>query len=269
MEWCPGFSGMVRRFFPGPAEATGAQRMEVTMIAPRWLANYDDGVPSTLEPYPDRSLTDYLQEAAARWPDQTALLFKGATISYGKLEQQSDAFASALRDMGVVKGDRVAICLPNCPQFLIAEFGAWKVGAIACPFNPTYSEREMEDALRATGAETVVVLNRFYGKVKNIQPRTSVKRIVATNIKEYLPWLLRIAYTLFKEAREGDRIDIGAGDFRFARLVRRFRRSKPPVADAGLDDPAAILMSGGTTGTPKGVVGSHRGLVVAGHQLQA
>ena len=239
------------------------------MTAPRWLANYDDGVPSTLEPYPDRSLTDYLQEAAARWPDRPALLFKGATINYGKLEQQSNAFGSALRDIGVVKGDRVAICLPNCPQFLIAEFGAWKVGAIACPFNPTYSEREMEDALRATGAETVVVLSRFYGKVKNIQSRTSVKRIVATNIKEYLPWLLRIAYTLFKESKEGDRIDIAAGDFRFARLVRRFRGSNPPATEASLDDPAAILMSGGTTGTPKGVVGSHRGLVVAGHQLQA
>lgn len=239
------------------------------MTAHTWLANYDDGVPSTLEPYPSRSLTDYLRESAGRWPDRPALLFKGATITYRKLEQQSDALAAALREMGVRGGDRVGICLPNCPQFLVAEFAAWKVGAIVCPFNPTYSEREMEDALKTTGAETVIVLNRFYGKVKSIQSQTSVKRIVATNIKEYLPWLLRFAYTLFKEKKEGERIEVAVGDFRFAKLLRRFRRSTPQLSEARLDDPAVILMSGGTTGTPKGVTGSHRGMVVAGIQLQA
>ena len=239
------------------------------MTAPRWLANYDDGVPSTLEPYPDRSLTDFLREAAARWPDRPALLFKGSTITYRQLDDQSNALGAALGEMGVKEGDRVAICLPNCPQFLVSEFAAWKVGAIASPFNPTYSEREMEDALRTTGAETVIVLNRFYGKVKSIQGRTSVKRVIATNIKEYLPWFLRLAYTLFKEKKEGDRINVAADDFRFGRLLRRFRGVMPPRVQTSLDDAAVILMSGGTTGTPKGVVGSHRGIVVAGHQLQA
>ncbi len=239
------------------------------MTAPKWLANYDEGVPSTLEPYPSRSLTDYLRESAGRWPDRPALLFKGSTITYRRVEEQSNALGAALREMGVRRGDRVGICLPNCPQFLIAEFAAWKAGAIVCPFNPTYSEREMEEALQATGAETVIVLNRFYGKVKSIQSRTTVKRVIATGIKEYLPWTLRIAYTLLKEKKEGERINVAAEDFRFARLLRRFRRSAPPISDASLDDPAVILMSGGTTGTPKGVTGSHRGIVVAGHQLQA
>jgi long-chain acyl-CoA synthetase len=243
--------------------------MEAAMTAPKWLANYDDGVPSTLEPYPSRSLTDYLRESAGRWPDRPALLFKGSTITYRRVEEQSNALGAALREMGVRRGDRVGICLPNCPQFLIAEFAAWKVGAIVCPFNPTYSEREMEDALQTTGAETVVVLNRFYGKVKNIQSRTSVKRVIATGIKEYLPWTLRFAYTLLKEKKEGERINVVAGDFRFGGLLRRFRRSAPPVSETSLDDPAVILMSGGTTGTPKGVTGSHRGMVVAGHQLRA
>jgi long-chain acyl-CoA synthetase len=243
--------------------------MEAAMTAPKWLANYDDGVPSTLEPYPSRSLTDYLRESAGRWPDRPALLFKGSTITYRRVEEQSNALGAALREMGVKRGDRVGICLPNCPQFLIAEFAAWKVGAIVCPFNPTYSEREMEDALQTTGAETVVVLNRFYGKVKNIQSRTSVKRVIATGIKEYLPWTLRFAYTLLKEKKEGERINVVAGDFRFGGLLRRFRRSAPPVSETSLDDPAVILMSGGTTGTPKGVTGSHRGMVVAGHQLRA
>ena len=143
----------------------------------------------------------------------------------------------------------MAICLPNCPQFLVAEFATWKIGAIASPFNPTYSEREMEEALRATGAETVIALNRFYRKVKSIQARTSVKRVIATNIKEYLPWFLRLAYTVLKERKEGDRIDVAASDFRFANLLRSFRDATPPHVETSLDDAAVILLSGGTTGT--------------------
>jgi long-chain acyl-CoA synthetase len=239
------------------------------MTASIWLSNYDEDVPATLEPYPDRSLTDYLLESATRWPDRPALLFKGSTVSYRQLDDQSNALAAALVAMGIKRGDRVALCLPNCPQFLLAEFAAWKVGAIACPFNPTYSDREMEEALRATGAETLVVLNRFYDKVKGIQSHTSLKRIIATNIKEYLPLKLRLAYTLMKEKSEGDRIEIREGDFRLGELLKRFRGAPAPTVASSVYDPAVILMSGGTTGTPKGVVGSHRGMVIAGLQLRA
>jgi long-chain acyl-CoA synthetase len=239
------------------------------MTASIWLSNYDEDVPATLEPYPDRSLTDYLRDSATRWPDRPALLFKGSTVSYRQLDDQSNALAAAMVAMGIKRGDRVALCLPNCPQFLLAEFAVWKVGAIACPFNPTYSDREMEEALRATGAETLVVLNRFYDKVKGIQSRTSLERIIATNIKEYLPLKLRLAYTLMKEKNEGDRIEIREGDFRLGELLKRFRGAPAPTVASSVYDPAVILMSGGTTGTPKGVVGSHRGMVIAGLQLRA
>jgi long-chain acyl-CoA synthetase len=239
------------------------------MTTSNWLERYDAGVPTTLEPYPDKTLLDYLAESARKWPDRPALLFKGSKVSYRQLEEQSDSLSAALVAIGVKRGDRVALCLPNCPQFMIAEFAAWKTGAIACPFNPTYSEREMADALRATGAETLIVLNRFYGKLKAIQGRTSVKRLVTTNIKEYLPPLLRVAYTLLKERKEGDRITIQAGDYRLGDLLRGFRRSARPEMRIASSDPAVILMSGGTTGSPKGVVGLHRGMVIAGLQLQS
>jgi long-chain acyl-CoA synthetase len=239
------------------------------MTAATWHRGYDEGVPTTLEPYPERTLLDYLAEAARNWPDRPALLFKGSRVTYRQLEEQSDALSAAFAAEGVKRGDRVALCLPNCPQFMIAEFAAWKAGAIVGPFNPTYSEREMGEALRATGAETLVVLNRFYDKVKAIQPGTSVKRIIATNIKEYLPPLLRIAYTLLKEKGEGDRITLRDDDLRFAALLGRFRFASRPAVSVRPDDPSVILMSGGTTGTPKGVVGQHRGMVIAGLQLQS
>ena len=239
------------------------------MTDSRWLANYDDGVPHSLEPYPDRTLIDYLRENATKWPDRPALLFKGATISYRRLERESNAFGAALLAMGVKAGDRVGLCLPNCPQFLVAEFGAWKIGAITSPFNPTYTERETQDALQATGAETLVVLNRFYEKIKSIQPQTSLKRVIATGIKDYLPWYLRLGYTLLKEEKEGERIELRDGDVRFANLLRRFRRTTIPPVATKPDDVSAILMSGGTTGTPKGVIGTHRGMVLAGVQLQS
>ncbi|HEV3484304.1 MAG TPA: long-chain fatty acid--CoA ligase [Vicinamibacterales bacterium] len=234
-----------------------------------WLEHYDAGVPATLEPYPDRTLLDYLTETAQQWRDRPALLFKGATMKYAELERLSDSFAAALVELGVHPGDRVALCLPNCPQFLIAEFGAWKAGAIVTPINPTYSDRELESALTTTGAETIVVLNRFYEKLKALQPRTSLKRFVATNIKEYLPTTLRIAYTLLKEKKEGDRITVRDGDVCLSDLLKAHRASKRPAVRVAPDGPAVILMSGGTTGMPKGVVGTHRGMVVAGLQLQA
>ena len=239
------------------------------MTASARLKGYDEGVPTTLEPYPERTLLDYLSDSSRNWPDQPFLFFKGATITYRQLEEESNSLAAALVAIGVRPGDRVALCLPNCPQFMIAEYAAWKAGAIVCPFNPTYSDREMGEALRTTGAETLVVLNRFYEKVKGIQSTTSLKRIVSTNIKEYLPPLLRIAYTFLKEKKEGDRITLRAGDYRFTDLLRGYRRAPRPGVRVSPDDPSVILMSGGTTGTPKGVVGVHRGMVMAGLQLQA
>ena len=234
-----------------------------------WLAHYDPDVPPTLEPYPERTLLDYTSESARTHPDRPALLFKGHRVSYAELERESDALAAALLARGVVPGDRVALCLPNCPQFLIAELGAWKAGAIVCPINPTYTDRELQEALSASGAETVAVLNRYYDKLKGMQSRTSLKRLIATGIKEYLPFTLRMGYTLLKEKEEGEHITLRDGDDRFADLISQFGRSPRPNHRVEPNDPAVILMSGGTTGTPKGVVGTHRGMVVAGLQLRA
>ncbi len=233
-----------------------------------WLAHYDAGVPATLQPYPRRTLLEYVADVARERPHTPALLFEGATITYGQLERLSDACAAAFAALGVRRGDRVALMLPNCPQFFIAEFGAWKIGAIAAPLNPVYTEHELETPLRDEGVETLVVLTRFYHLAKRIQPRTPVKRVIATNIKEYFPPLLRLLFTAVREKRDGDRVTLAPGDHALRHLLLVNRgRPRPPVP-VSPDDPAVLLMSGGTTGEPKGVLGRHHAYVMAGLQLE-
>jgi long-chain acyl-CoA synthetase len=232
-----------------------------------WLAHYDPGVPATLAPYPNRTLIDYVADAARGRPTSPALLFKGATISYRELDRLSDACASAFAALGITRGDRVGLLLPNCPQFFIAQFGAWKIGAIVAPLNPIYTEHELQGPLRDHGIETVLTLTRFYQRVKNVQARTGVRRVIATNIKEFFPPHLRVLFTLFRETRDGDRISLQPGDHDFAHLLLINRGRKPAAAPPNAADPAVLLMSGGTTGTPKGVLGTHSAYVLAGLQI--
>ncbi len=232
-----------------------------------WLAHYDPDVRPSVAPYPEKTLIDYLDQLASTHPSNAALLFKGATMTYGELDALSTSFAAALAGLGVRKGDRVALLLPNCPQFFVAQFGAWKAGAIVVALNPTYSERELEQALVSTGAGTAVVLTPFYNRTKAVQASTAVRRVIATSIKEYLPPVLRILFTLFKEKKEGHRISLASGDFWFQDLVKGNAGARRPDVSVGPDDRAVVLSSGGTTGTPKGVVGLHRHYVAAGQQI--
>ena len=239
-----------------------------------WTAHYDPGVPESLAPYPARTLVDYVRDSGAQHPDAPALFFKGTRMSNADLDRLSDRFASGLVGAGVRRGDRVALVLPNCPQFLIAELGAWKAGATVLPLNPLYTGSELIEPLRNAGVEIVVTLTPFYRRLKDIQGQTPVKRLIATSIKEYLPPLLRLLFTLFKEKKGGHRITLEPGDAWFQSCLGRAGLKSPPnptqalPAPPGPDEPAIMLMSGGTTGTPKAVVGLHRCLVAAGLQLK-
>jgi long-chain acyl-CoA synthetase len=234
-----------------------------------WIKNYDKGVPATLQPYLQQTIVDLMRETVSQRPDHMALYFKGTKLSYGQLDQLSDQFANALIAMGVKKGDRVALVMPNIPQFVVAEFGAWKAGAVAACINPLYTEYELEHALNECGAETAVVMTLFYDKVKNVQAKTKVKRVIAANIREYLPFIVRLLFTLVKEKKDGHRIVLQQGDFWFQDLLKQYKGSGRPKVTVNPSDNAIILFTGGTTGLSKAAVGSHEGLVISGKQIFA
>ena len=234
-----------------------------------WFKFYDPGVPRS-PAIPDMPMQAFLDDTARNYPDVPATIFFGATLTYRQISELADRFAAGLQGLGVRKGDRVAIVLPNSPQFVIAFYGALRAGAIVVPTNPLYTPRELTHQFAETGAETVVVLSRLYPAVKAIAAQTpSVKHVVVTNIKEYMPPILRTLFTLAREKKEGHRADV-SGDARvrwFADLVRTAAAPTP----AGIDpkDLAVLLPTGGTTGVPKFAMLSHRALVANAIQCQS
>jgi len=233
-----------------------------------WFANYDQGVRASLAPYPNTTLADIVHETAQMRPAHTALWFKGSTMSYADLDRLSDDFAAALVGMGIKKGDKVAIMMPNCPQYVISELGIWKAGAVVASINPLYTGRELEHMFNECKAETLIVMTMFYDKVKELQSKTGVKRIIATNIKEYLSPVLRILFGLLKEKKEGHHATLQAGDVWFQDLLKKHAGAGRPAVPVAPSDPALILFTGGTTGLSKAAVGSHQGLVQSAYQIK-
>ncbi len=234
-----------------------------------WLASYDANVPTSLAPYPRTTLLDTLAAAVRERPDATALLFKGRAVSWRELAESSDAAAVALAAMGITRGDRVAVLLPNCPQFVVLEFAAWKLGAILVPLNPIYTEEELVGPIRSTGPRVLITLSTFYERVKAVQRQVPIERVVLTSIKEWLPRHLRLLFTLLLERKGGHRATARDGDPWLPALLRAHRGARPTAAPPGCDDDAMFLMSGGTTGTPKAVRVHHQALVITGLQFRA
>jgi long-chain acyl-CoA synthetase len=234
-----------------------------------WLKNYDEGVPRTLEPYPQTTMIEVVDESAKAKPYRAMFYFKGARLLYDDFVRQSDALAAGLVALGIKQGDRVALLLPNSPQLVLSFHGIWKAGAVAVPINPHYAERELEHALTEVDAAAVIVLNPFYRAIKNIQARTTIRAVIATSIKEYLPALTGLLFTLAREKKEGYRISLQKGDVRFQDLLRNYKNARRPAVEVKPADPAVILFSGGTAGTPRGAAGTHGALIMTAMQINA
>jgi long-chain acyl-CoA synthetase len=233
-----------------------------------WLAHYDKGVPQTIE-YPKAPLFHFLEEAARKYPDRACTIFKGAVISYKEMNAQTNAMAAALVEMGVKKGDRVGIFMPNLPQFVVAYYGILKAGGVVVAVNPTYPVDEVVFPVNDANIEVMFTLSRFYDKLKEARKKSCLKKVIVSNIKEALPPVLRLLFTLAKEKKEGDRLDgLESGDVWMQDLLKKHSGAPKPNVDVTPDDTALFQYSGGTTGVPKGAVAMHRNVVANTLQIK-
>jgi long-chain acyl-CoA synthetase len=233
-----------------------------------WKRHYNDTVPGSLE-YPGMVIDELLRNSSRDYPENTALAFGGNRIRYRELDRLVDKFTSALFSLGIRKGDRIALLLPNCPQMVIAFYSIFRLGAIAVPANPMYQEREIAYQIKNAGAETLITLDLLYSRISSVKDQTSLKNIIVTSIKEYLPPLKKMLYPLYQLRREQKvKIDQGAGMFNFKDMIEAGSPDVPSVTISP-EDTAILQYSGGTTGVSKGAELTHRNIISNTFQMCA
>lgn len=249
----------------------------VTYTDRPWTKLYDAGCPATLE-YPDIPLHQFLSDSAKKFPANPAIITslhlplfgrRASTITYKDLDSLSDALAAGLVDLGLKKGDRVALVMPNCTAFVISFYAILKAGGVVAATNPTYPPDKLQYQLNDCDAEIVLTLTLFYNAVKQAQPQTKIKTVIATNVKEYFPGLGKFLFTLAREKKDGHRIEqLGAGDVWLQDVLTRHAGQRANV-DVNGDDLALFQYTGGTTGVSKAAMATHRGLVANVMQMHA
>ncbi len=225
-----------------------------------WVKQYDQGVREHLD-YPAIPLFKLLEDAAKKHPNAPCTIFKGAKVSYKEMDDLTDRLAAGLAALGVKKGDRVGIFMPNTPQFVIAYFGVLKAGGVVVATNPLYTAREIEHQVNDAGIQVMLVMSNFYNTIKEAQPKTSLRTLIVTNLKEYLPPVLAFLFGIAKEKKGGFSVTLSEGDIWMKDLIARFTPADRPKLEIGPDDIALFQYSGGTTGISKGAVALHRNLV--------
>ena len=244
-----------------------------------WLAHYEKGVAHTVS-IPDITVQQLLLDATARFPNQTAVrmvlrylplgLRVQARLSYSELNRLSDRFAAALAELGVRKGSRVSIMLPNIPQQVIAYFGVLKAGAIVVNTNPTYPAHELEPLLRSSGAETIVTLSGLHSRVVQVQPRTAIKQIILADIPDMIGWPFR--NSVIKQVSASGMMKAvppQAGVYFMKDLLATAPDKPPSVTFDTASDTAVFQFTGGTSGLPKAAELTHRNLVANVAQINA
>jgi long-chain acyl-CoA synthetase len=243
---------------------------EQLLLARPWLGAYDPGVPAEID-LPDDPLHAALSATAIRFPARPAIRFFGRSITYRELDAAANRFANALLALGVSKGDRVALLMPNCPQMVIAYYGALRAGAVVVPTSPLYVEAELEHQLADAEASVVVCLSSLFGKVQAVRPHLpTLQHVIVTNIKDYFPTSLRLLFSISKERKDGHHVDLppDGKTHWLTRLCSRASASDPGIA-VGAADLALLQYTGGTTGVAKGAMLTHRNLVANTLQIRA
>jgi len=236
-----------------------------------WLASYPPEVPGDYD-FPEVPLTRLLDDAAASFPTGVALAFLGTSMSYRDLKDSVDRFATALAGLGVRKGDRVAIVLPNCPQNVITFFAALRLGAVVVQHNPLYTEKEMGHQLADCGAKVVVCLDKVYDTVAKVRSKTALEHVVVASLTEYLPTAKQLLLKLPVGSAKKTRAEISASIPSKApvkRFLQLLKSAKSGARQAPIDaktDLALLQYTGGTTGLSKGAMLTHFNLVANAYQ---
>ncbi len=210
----------------------------------------------------DELVSTGFERACEKWPENPALIYLGESFSYNELRELIKRFATALHDLGVKDNDRVMLYIPNCPQFLIAYFAAQGIGAIPVPVSPIYTPHEIEYMVNDSGADTIVCQDTNFGYVREVFPKTSLKRVIVVNLVDMLPWWKRAIGALFDKVPHGT-VDQDKGIYTFKGLIRRYPPQPPKAEIDPREHLAYILYTGGTTGFPKGVPNTHAAMVSA------
>ncbi len=231
-----------------------------------WFKHYDPEVPRHLT-YPSIPLYALLDETAAKSPNNPCTNFFGRRLTYQQVKDLSDRFAASIFRIGIRKGNRVILLLPNSPQFLITYYGLLKAGAVVVPLNPLSTERELEFFLTDSGAEMVITIPLFLKKVASLRGKTPLKHLICSRIADFLPFPLNLIMG-FKEYQFLWGLDRSA----YVDFKKLLAQALPPdfhPEQVSPDELAVLIYSGGTTGIAKGIMLSHFNVVANAHQIIA
>jgi len=212
--------------------------------------------------YPEHNLAQFLINQAEKRPNHIAMYFMGKQITYGELLKQSYKLAHALQGLGVRKGDRVALMLPNTPHAVVAYYGALMLGAIVVQTNPLYTERELQLQLVDSGATVIITLDILHKKVLAVQPHTSIKQVIVGSIKDYLPFPKNLLYPMVASKDGFDlTVNYSSGVNGYKKILASSSKQPICVEVDAKNDLALLQYTGGTTGVSKGVMLTHYNLI--------
>ncbi|MFC4409845.1 long-chain-fatty-acid--CoA ligase [Chungangia koreensis] len=227
-----------------------------------WLKLYPENIPHTLQ-YEEMPVQEYLTRSAKTFPDKTAIHFMGKDISYKELYESSLKFANYLKSLGVQKGDRVAIMLPNSPQSVIGYYGILYAGGIVVQTNPLYTERELQYQMKDSGAKIILAMDILYPRIMKVQQETDLENVIITGIKDYLPFPKNLIYPFIQKKQYGFSVKVehrGMSHL-FTEVMKVATPERIEVPFNFEEDLALLQYTGGTTGFPKGVMLTHKNLI--------
>ncbi|RFU61366.1 AMP-binding protein [Bacillus sp. V59.32b] len=235
-----------------------------------WQALYPAQIPTTLS-YEEKPLQSFLKESSLEFPDRVSIHFMGKELTFKEVYESSLKFAAYLKELGIKKGDRVAIMLPNIPPAVISYFGILMAGGIVVQTNPTYTERELEYQMKDSGAKAIVTMDLLFPRVTKVAPTTDIEHVIVTAIKDYLPFPKNLIYPFIQKKEYG--IVVNVEHEGNNHLLKEILKSDvPEEINIPIDienDLALLQYTGGTTGFPKGVMLSHKNLLANAQMSEA